>query len=130
MPLSLDSALGVHAQALKLRAQRAELLATNLAHSDTPNYKARDLDFKAALATAQGDGTLHTTHARHLSAGGVPAGQAGALYRVPPQAALDGNTVDTQQEKAEFARNAVQYQASLSFLTHKIRGLMGALRGE
>ena len=56
MALNLDSYLGVHAQALTLEAQRTELLAANLANADTPNYKARDIDFKAALAAAGGDG--------------------------------------------------------------------------
>ena len=55
MALNLDSYLGVHAQALTLEAQRTELLAANLANADTPNYKARDIDFKAALAAAGGN---------------------------------------------------------------------------
>src|SRR5277367_636724 len=54
MALNLDSYLGVHAQALTLEAQRTQLLAANLANADTPNYKARDIDFKAALAAAGG----------------------------------------------------------------------------
>ncbi len=51
---SLDSYLGVHTTALALEARRTDVLAANLANVDTPNYKARDLDFKAALAAASG----------------------------------------------------------------------------
>lgn len=45
MSISFDKALGIHEQALSFRAQRAEVLANNIANADTPNYKARDLDF-------------------------------------------------------------------------------------
>ena len=38
----------VHAEALKLRAERQQVLASNIANADTPDYKARDFDFNAA----------------------------------------------------------------------------------
>ncbi len=41
MSISFDKALGIHEQALGFRAQRAEVLANNIANADTPNYKAR-----------------------------------------------------------------------------------------
>lgn len=133
MPMDLDSALGLHADALSLRARRAELLAANLAHADTPGYRARDLDFRAALAEAS-EGravpALATTHPRHLGAAAGAADRAEVLYRHPHQAAVDGNTVDTQREHAEFMQNALQYQASLTFLSARIRGLLTAIRGE
>lgn len=135
MPLPLDSYLGVHPQALKLSAQRNEVLATNLANADTPNYKARDVDFKRALADA-GAGTLKmtttgTARAQHISltAGGTTA-DANTLYRVPLAPSLDGNTVDAQVEQANFAQNAIRYQASLSFLNAKFRSLMTAITGQ
>ena len=131
MPLSIDSALGLHDDALMLKARRSELLASNLANADTPGYKARDIDFKAALVAAQQEQgvTLRATHASHVQ----PAGNGlpvDALYRVPNQPSLDGNTVDTRTEQAAFAQNAVEYEASLMFLNRKINGVMKALRGE
>ncbi len=142
MALNLDSYLGVHAQALTLEAQRTELLAANLANADTPNYKARDIDFKAALAAAGGgnspssSGTLAvaTTNAAHLPAPGVdsPDGGAGAnlKYRVPMAPSLDGNTVDSQLEQAAFAENSVRYQATLTFLNARLKELMTAIVGQ
>ena len=133
MPITLDGALGIHEQALGLRAQRAELLAANLANADTPNYQARDIDFKAALTSAKAAGQgrlpLAATDAGHLQhgAGGI---NASLLYRNPHQASLDGNTVDTQVEQAEFAQNALHYMASLTFLSGKINGLKNAIKGE
>jgi flagellar basal-body rod protein FlgB len=130
MSLSFDKALGIHADALQLRSRRLELLASNLANADTPNYKARDIDFRAALSQAQGgDVGLMRTHASHLPMqGGGVGGEP--LYRIPNQPSLDGNTVDAQLEQAAFSENAVQYQASLDFLNSRFRGLRTALKGE
>lgn len=128
MSISFDKALGVHAQALQLRAQRAEVIAANLANADTPHYLAKDMDFKAVLAGTQGQGGLEATHTGHLrSQGGNPAELS---YRIPTQPAIDGNTVDPQQEQAAFADNALRYQASLRLLSGRIQGLLSAIRGE
>jgi flagellar basal-body rod protein FlgB len=135
MPVSLDSYLGVHAQALQLRSQRTEVLAANLANADTPNYRARDIDFKSALAAASGDksGGVHlaTTKAGHVGAHAVSGTSTPELkYRTPLAPALDGNTVDTQLEQAAFAENTVRYQATLNFLNAKFRSLMTAITGQ
>ena len=135
MPFNIDAALGIHPQALVLRARRAEVLAANLANSDTPNYKARDLDFRAALTGAQaqrGDGTLSlaSTDTAHLQADGAGLPGAALLYRMPSQPSIDGNTVDSQVEYSQFAQNAIQYQASLTFLNSRIHTLMSAIRGD
>ncbi len=147
MALNLDSYLGVHTQALTLEAQRTELLAANLANADTPNYKARDIDFKAALAAAGGNGAaasgsgnalaMSTTNGAHLGAGGVSSADASNAaidanlkYRVPMAPSLDGNTVDTQLEQAAFAENSVRYQATLTFLNARLKELMTAIVGQ
>lgn len=131
----IDAALGIHPQALAVGARRLELLAENMANADTPNFKARDVDFRATLAQALADrsggsaGTLRTTHAGHLPLEGAGAGGM-PMYRVPNQPALDGNTVDGDLEKAAFAEASIRYQASLDFLGSRIDGLRKALRGE
>jgi flagellar basal-body rod protein FlgB len=132
MPTKLDNLLGFHASALSLRAQRGELLASNLANADTPNYKARDVDFKTLLADAQagqqGSGP-RLTHARHMSESGT-ATSPEAMYRIPVQPSVDGNTVDAQREKAEYMQNALQYQATLHFIDGQIKTLRTAIRGD
>lgn len=131
MAINLDEALGVHVRALSLRTQRAQLMATNIANADTPNYKAVDIDFKTALSQAQsGELPLAVTNAHQIQANGGEGSQFQLMYRVPMQPALDGNTVDTQIEQAEFTRNAVQHQASLMFLNSRIKGIMSAIKGE
>ena len=133
MSISFHKALGVHAEALTIRARRTEVLASNLANADTPNYKAKDLDFKQALAQARGEEggptRMKTTHAGHIS-GSPAAGEPDLMFRNPLQPSLDGNTVDTQIEKAKFAENTLQYQTTLTFLNRKFSGLMGAIKGE
>ena len=131
MPLSIDSALGPLPEALSLRARRAELLAANIANADTPGYKARDIDFGAAMSRAQADAVrLRTTQPGHIgAASGGAGGSPEALYRVPDQPSLDGNTVDSQKEQSAFSENAVMYQTTLTFLNRRIKGLMFAIKG-
>jgi len=135
MALSIDQALGIHAQALILRSQRAQVLAANLANADTPNFKARDVDFKSVLSAAQQQTAAETvpvqaTHAAHISM--TPDTQNGyeLKYRGPYQSGIDGNTVDTQKEHTEFMQNALQYQASITFLSSRMRTLLTAIRGD
>lgn len=141
MPISFDSALGIHQQALSLRTKRTEMLASNIANADTPGYKARDIDFKSALQVSvdkhdqlqqtgsQYAGSLNTTNSGHIQLD-VSDTNFETLYRVPNQSALDGNTVDEQLEKSAFAENALRYQASLEFLSSKFKGMISALKGE
>jgi flagellar basal-body rod protein FlgB len=142
MALNLDTYLGVHADALKLQSKRMEVIADNLANSDTPGYKARDIDFRAAMANAGGAGgaggasapsapvTLATTNPAHLGTDPTTEANANLKYRVPLAPALDGNTVDAQQEQAAFADNTVRYQATLSFLSSRFRSLLTAITGQ
>jgi len=107
-----------------------EVLAQNIANADTPNYKARDIDFRSVLAEA---GTLSTsmktTNARHLPDGEMP-GADGMRYRMPFNTAMDGNTVEMSVEQAQYGKAAAEYQATLSFLENRISSARKALRGD
>ncbi len=129
--MNIDKAFGIHAKALELRSMRAQVLAANLANADTPGYKAKDLDFRAALlkASAQQGVTIKTTNSRHISTASSPL-QADTYYREATQNTLDGNTVDAQIEQAQFMQNSIRYQATLTFLTGRVKGLMSAIKGE
>ena len=136
MPLNLDQYVSVHATALDVRARRGELIANNLANADTPGYQARDIDFRQAMARAAGEAPtsgvqLSTTNAGHIG-GNTSANSTtnpDLKYRTPLAPALDGNTVAAQVEQANFAENAVRYQATLTFLNSKFRGLLTAIMG-
>jgi len=129
MAINFDTALGISPKALALREKRGEILAANLVNSDTPNFKARDLDFKSVLKQSMTPNvTMERTQARHIT----PEQLFGAnvMYRNPSQVSLDGNTVEAQVEQAKYAENAVQYQASLQFLGGSFSDLMTAVRGQ
>jgi flagellar basal-body rod protein FlgB len=132
MPINFDSALGIHADALRIRSQRAELLASNLANADTPNYKARDIDFKSAMKMASSDqlSGMQTTNTNHIQSSRGSFASPAVQFRTAMQDSLDGNTVDEQVEQAQFMQNSVQYQASLDFLGGKFKGLLTAIKGE
>ncbi|VAW53082.1 Flagellar basal-body rod protein FlgB [hydrothermal vent metagenome] len=131
MPISFDSALGVHQKALAIRSQRTEILASNIANADTPGYKARDIDFKSTLANIdnRAGSSLTRTNAKHIQISTADKNPE-MLYRTPNQSSLDGNTVDGQLEKSAFAENALRYQASLTFLSGKFKGMLAAIKGE
>ena len=139
MALDINAQFDLHTRALGLANQRLELLADNVANADTPNYKARDIDFRAAMQNAGKDGgpggglggdlPMTATRSAHLQAGGAGPNTTTALYRVPEQPSLDGNTVDSQKENASIADTSVRYQATLTFLSARIRGLREAIGG-
>ena len=124
----LDSALGVHAQALAVRSQRVEVLARNIANADTPQYKAQDLDFKQVLKSAQ-SGDMQTTNSKHLTEL-APGTDDGLKYRIPFNVAFDGNTVELNVEQAQYGKAAADDHATLNFLENRISGIRKALRGE
>jgi flagellar basal-body rod protein FlgB len=128
----LDAALAFHQRALDVRAQRQQLIASNIANADTPNYKARDIDFRSALEAALKPGAsaagLARTAPGHLGGSGAVAG-APLLYRQTVQASVDGNSVDIDVERAQFADNALRYEANLMFISGQIRGMLSAIQG-
>jgi flagellar basal-body rod protein FlgB len=126
-----DNLFGIHEQALLLHGQRIGVLATNLANADTPNYKARDIDFSEVLSnTGEGSLPMQMTQAAHISISDdeLPAGDL--KYRNPYQASLDGNTVEMPVEQAAFAENNVRYQASLTFINSNIAQMQLAIAGQ
>lgn len=112
--------MGLHAQALKLHTERSKILASNLANESTPGYQARDIDFAASMRTAQAE-----------EPGGLSldSGESDLLYRVPNHASADGNTVELGNEQAAFAQNTADFQASLTFINMKIKGLTKVITG-
>ncbi len=154
----ITGTLQFHGEALALRAQRQQVLASNIANADTPNYQARDFDFGQALAQAtarlgtvpgsgvslssSGASTMRVALAAPESAGNgadkgfLPVGGAASgthpamLWRTPQQPSLDRNTVDLDQERASFADNSLRYEATLRFINGNVRNVLSAIRGD
>lgn len=130
----LDEALRFNQTALSLRGARQELLASNIANADTPGYKARDINFASALQNAVAGSSvklpLATSSSLHLegNSGSTVMG-APVLYRRPVQPSADGNTVDMDVERAQFADNALRYEASVKFTSDELKDMLTALQG-
>ncbi|MDO8653698.1 MAG: flagellar basal body rod protein FlgB [Undibacterium sp.] len=130
----IDDFMRFHEAALSIRGQRQQLLASNIANADTPNYKARDIDFSAAMNHAlslkggQVSADLAKTSATHLDVQGAQNGVS-PLYRTISQGSVDGNTVDMDVERNQFTDNSLRYEASLTLLNMQIRNMLAAIQG-
>ena len=130
MAISFEKAFGIHPQSLQVRAQRAELIASNIANADTPGYKAKGMDFKAALAQASSKQQTGMTRTNEKHFDVRMELNNGVGFRTPNQPDTgDGNTVDVQVERNLYLENSMEYQASLQFLDSKIKGLKKAITG-
>ena len=125
----LDELFRFSQSALNVHAYRQQLIASNIANADTPGYKARDVDFAAALKTAEASQAKPQSQARRLgSEAATPLG-AELLYRSAVQRSVDGNTVDMDVERAQFAENAVRYEAQLIFIGGQVKSMLAAIQG-
>ena len=139
MAINLDKLVGFHESALTIRTERMEVISGNLANANTPGYKARDIDFNKAMQSAMREASGGTanhassgmvrTNDRHLSGNSTSvAANFDMQYRIPTQPDTgDGNTVEVPAERNRFLDNGLRYQASLEFLTGKIKGMKKAL---
>lgn len=127
MTSKLDELLHFHHQALNLRSQRQQVLASNIANADTPGYKARDFDFKSALAAAVSQTPSGESPAGPANPAVAP--QPALLFRSVIQPSIDGNTVDMDAERAQFAENAVHYEANITVINGQLRLMLAAIQG-
>ena len=127
MTISFDKALGVHPYALQLRAERAQILASNLANVDTPGYLARDIDYQQILGDVADD--VASGMSSESVNNSAEAQLQELMYRVPFQSSADGNTSELGVEQSKFGNNAMDFQTSLTFLNMKISGLAKAIEG-
>jgi flagellar basal-body rod protein FlgB len=119
MTINFKDALGVHADALHVRAERTKVLAANIANESTPGFTARDIDFASVMQERIGEEN-----------GELSLGDGDPLYRVPFHPSADGNTVEIGIEQAAFSQNASDFQTSLTFINMKLRGLAKAIQGQ
>jgi flagellar basal-body rod protein FlgB len=136
----LDDLLGFHQNALRVRGQRQELIAANIANADTPNFKARDIDFKTAMQSAMAGVSkqeFKTAKTSELHLEGLPSNSStsasGApgepLFRPIIQGSVDGNTVDMDVERNQFADNGIRYEASLTMINAQLKQMLAAIQG-
>ena len=120
-----DRTIDALATALNFRQMRQEILSSNIANSETPGYKAKRIDFEAALARAlnvDGANLINTNNDRHFDVGG------GGISDVEPEIYEDpngevsenGNSVDREKEMALMAENKLMFDAAVQLLNKKL----------
>lgn len=132
MNSKLDNLLNFHQTALSLSTARQQMLSSNIANADTPNFKAKDIDFSSvlrdALSTNSKTAGMTTTSPMHIRPGSGNIASTQTLYRVPQQPSADGNTVDMDTERTRFAENSIKYDASLTFVSGQIKNLLSVIQ--
>ena len=134
--MSLSSVFNIAGSGMSAQNTRLNTVASNIANADTPNYKARDMDFSSVLAAEtskqqSGRFAMDRTNSRHIEAEGLAIAADDTLkYRTPLQPSIDQNTVDAQIEQSNYTENAIGFQAGFTLLNSKFKGLVSALRGE
>ena len=126
---SIKKQLTFFGSALNIRNRRNDIIASNIANSATPNYKARDINFLDEFKKVTNTGEIKTTHSNHIPTKNYNI-SGKAFYRDPVIASLDGNTVELSVEQMQFAENTMKYQTTLNFLNGKITKMLSAIRGE
>lgn len=127
----LNEEFAFNSAALRLRSERQRVLSANIANADTPGYKAQDFDFRRALGDALSGAsgvTATRVHPRHIPVGPLP-GSPDLQYRIGSQPSIDGNSVEMDAERAQFADNAIRYEATLRMLNGQIKSMMSAITG-
>jgi len=150
MLANLSSSLDFHSKALVIRAERQRVIASNIANVDTPGYSAHNLDFKEAMNTANGSSQTplpltqsgsslpniitQAKNTRHIEISGYQSGQFGNKqplgYAIQSQPSMDSNSVDLDQERANFADNSVRYEATLRFINSQSKTILSAIQGQ
>ena len=126
---SIKKQLTFFGSALNIRNRRNDIIASNIANSATPNYKARDINFLDEFKKVTNTGDIKITHTNHIPTKNYNI-SGKAFYRDPIIASLDGNTVELSVEQMQFAENTMKYQTTLRFLNGKITKMISAIRGE
>jgi len=129
----LTAGLNFQSNALLLRSQRQQVLASNIANADTPGYVARDFDFAKALQTATGGvpvSTVSTTDARHMRLGQGDPLNPELAYAVQTEPSQDGNSVDLDRERANFVDNSIRYESTLRFINGHVKTMLSAITGQ
>jgi flagellar basal-body rod protein FlgB len=124
----IDRQFGIFPEALKVHEKGAVLVTNNMAHKETPNFKAQGFDFKEVLEdykkqqamNSKGSDTAQSIiHSDDLS--------KHIKYRTVTQPSANGNTVDEQVEEIEFVKNNIRYYASLHFLEYAGKSMSMAI---
>ena len=108
-------------KALSVRAFYHRVVSGNIANSQTPGYKEKDIDFKQELARRTGPTANRTS--------GDPGYLVTENMGNDGLARIDGNTVELENETVKLTENQLMYQALVQ-LASKRFSMMKYIIGE
>lgn len=113
---------------LDSKVLRSQVIASNIANVDTPEYKAKDLQFQRILAENMGneDLKLKQTHVKHMTSMET-AGVPGEVVENPNPGRPDGNNVNIDEEMLKLTENNIQYNVSVQLLSKRFRQINDAI---
>ena len=136
--MGLDGLFGgsipVMEKVLNLRSMEHNLMTSNIANIDTPNYKGFDLVIEEALKNPANNGTsilLERTSPGHLPTRGLQADGVRAKIVQAPQNMQKGdkNTVDLDWAMAKMSENNLMYDAMVQIISKKFNSIKSAITG-
>ena len=136
MSLHISRAEMLVAKAMDYRAQRQDMIASNIANADTPNYKPRDIRFEEALVAKQAEIMHNDSHQlkmaqtdkSHLASKHEESSiQATLYFRDGHMARNDGNSVDIDVETTEMSKNSIMFTALISGMKKDMASYMSVI---
>jgi flagellar basal-body rod protein FlgB len=135
-----SSTVNVLEKSVDLRAKSQNLIASNIANAETPNFVPKTLAFEQELQGAiknrhSGQRSPAVTHERHIpirnvGSGGSIKSVSGKVLETPANTpGKDGNAVELENEMSKLAENQIMFNASVQMLNKKFEGLRTAIKG-
>jgi flagellar basal-body rod protein FlgB len=131
--------IGLLEKSVDLRTKNQNLIASNIANAETPNFVPKTLAFEDELQGAlknrqTGQRTSPVTHPRHIpirdAGGGGVQSVSGKVLETPAKTpGKDGNAVELEDEMSKMSENQIMFNASVQMLNKKFETLLVAIKG-
>jgi flagellar basal-body rod protein FlgB len=116
--------------ALNYSSLKQKVVSQNIANVDTPNYKAKEVSFKASFEQALGQSVkAKRTDVRHYEFGGRSGSLQGAIVKNNLNYNENGNGVDLDKEMSDLATNQIYFNALTERINGKFSSLQNVIRG-
>lgn len=117
-------------RALDVSWLKHDIIAQNIANSETPGYKRKKVVFDGVLEAAMSENMtpLKRTHSNHIASPNLNFSPA-VITDMDAEMRIDGNSVDIDIEMAEEAKNSIKYNAMINQVSAQLRRLRASIKG-
>lgn len=115
-------------QALNYRTANHEAIANNISNADTPNYKAKSVEFRDTLNRSL---KAHRTDQKHIPFSTEASVNPSFFTKTNADTSYshNGNNVDVDKEMTKLAENQLYYQALIQRMNGKFRSMNTVIKG-